>query len=335
MNSAILSRLRVPLPIIASAFLLSVGSARAQDLWADGHSILDLRYRAEWVDQQGISQEALASTMRARFGYQLGRVDGFSGLVSIQGNVVLGPMRYDNTAEHLSDYPVVADPQDIEVDEAYASYDGVDWLHAEVGRQVVKLDNDRFVGNVGFRQLEQTFDALRADLQPAPHLSVDYIFAARVNRIFGAHHPDALHAAQELGAHLLNARWTTPYGSLVGYGYLIGNRSLPATSHADIGASWRGSIGLGDSLALLYSLEAARQSAVLSGTMKGTPIYLAGKRDSALRQLGGSLGYESLGGDGTSAFQTPLATLHAFNGWADRFLSNPASGLTCNCVPHG
>ena len=41
-----------------------------------------------------------------------------------------------------------------------------------------------------------------------------------------------------------------------------------------------------------------------------------------------SAGYEELGSDGgAAAFQTPLATLHAFNGWADMFLTTPATGL--------
>ena len=32
-------------------------------------------------------------------------------------------------------------------------------------------------------------------------------------------------------------------------------------------------------------------------------------------------------GNGTAALQTPLATLHAFNGWADKFLTTPVGGL--------
>ncbi len=39
------------------------------------------------------------------------------------------------------------------------------------------------------------------------------------------------------------------------------------------------------------------------------------------------IGYEVLEGDGTVSLQTPLATLHAFNGWTDQFLSTPADGL--------
>jgi hypothetical protein len=39
-------------------------------------------------------------------------------------------------------------------------------------------------------------------------------------------------------------------------------------------------------------------------------------------------GYEVLGGaEGEGSFSTPLATLHKFNGWADKFLDTPANGL--------
>ena len=44
--------------------------------------------------------------------------------------------------------------------------------------------------------------------------------------------------------------------------------------------------------------------------------------------MSGRVGYEVLEGDGTAALQTPLATLHAFNGFTDRFLATPAAGLT-------
>ncbi len=40
-----------------------------------------------------------------------------------------------------------------------------------------------------------------------------------------------------------------------------------------------------------------------------------------------SLGYEVLGNNHNGGFKTPLATLHAFNGWADLFLTTPAAGL--------
>jgi len=38
-------------------------------------------------------------------------------------------------------------------------------------------------------------------------------------------------------------------------------------------------------------------------------------------------GYELLGEGNNVGFKTPLATLHAFNGWADLFRATPAAGL--------
>ena len=37
--------------------------------------------------------------------------------------------------------------------------------------------------------------------------------------------------------------------------------------------------------------------------------------------------HEILGSDRGVGFKTPLATLHAFNGWADQFLGTPGDGL--------
>ncbi len=46
--------------------------------------------------------------------------------------------------------------------------------------------------------------------------------------------------------------------------------------------------------------------------------------------LGLGVGFESLGGDsnnGGMAFRTPFATLHAFQGWADKFMGTPPAGM--------
>ena len=42
-----------------------------------------------------------------------------------------------------------------------------------------------------------------------------------------------------------------------------------------------------------------------------------------------NIGYEKLGANAVAgrSFQTPMATLHKFNGWADLFLTTPANGL--------
>ena len=46
------------------------------------------------------------------------------------------------------------------------------------------------------------------------------------------------------------------------------------------------------------------------------------------QQVGFRVGWERLSGsEREGQFQTPLATLHAFNGWADKFLSTPVNGI--------
>jgi hypothetical protein len=44
---------------------------------------------------------------------------------------------------------------------------------------------------------------------------------------------------------------------------------------------------------------------------------------------------ERLASDGTNAFQTPFATLHAFQGFADMFLTTPTQGIRENALQVG
>lgn len=288
---------------------------------------LDLRYRIEQVDQGGFEHDALASTLRTRLGYRFADHNGWSGLISLQDNRSVGNDRYNSTRNGRSNYPVVADPQDTELDQAYVEYTRGQSLDFRLGRQIIKLDNDRFVGNVGFRQLQQSFDAARLQFAPTPGLTVDYAYLTRVNRIFGAHHPDALHARQNLDTHLLNVAWAPAAGKLVAYVYLIGNQSLPGASHRDVGLRWTASVRPQQPVHFEYTVEAARQHAWRDGTLSGSRDYLHAQARLVTHAWQWTIGHERLQGDGTSALQTPLATLHAFNGWADRFLSTPPDGL--------
>ena len=82
---------------------------------------------------------------------------------------------------------------------------------------------------------------------------------------------------------------------------------------------------LGGKNKLIYTAEFATQE-----TTDG-----ANEADYSLIELGyGFDGYSIIAGletlgsdDGAYGFQTPLATKHAFNGWADKFLKTPNDGL--------
>jgi hypothetical protein len=85
------------------------------------------------------------------------------------------------------------------------------------------------------------------------------------------------------------------------------------------------------SLAPRWQAEVARQGDFASNPVNFNATYTHGRLALPMKNLELLLGRESLGGDHSrngAAFRTPLATLHAFNGWADQFLSTPDAGLT-------
>ena len=75
-----------------------------------------------------------------------------------------------------------------------------------------------------------------------------------------------------------------------------------------------------------YSLEYAVQQG-WRGSPDHDQRYFLAETVASWKILKATVGYEALGGNGISSFQTPLATTHAFDGWADQFLITPTEGL--------
>lgn len=288
----------------------------------EGKPLLNMRLRYEGVDNN-TATDADALTLRSRFGWQTGTFHGFDAVADFEDNRVVGGV--DNFAPHQAGYPVVADPEVTELNQAFVRYSGSDRLAgfaAAFGRQRIIYDNARHVGNVGWRQDEQTFDGLKLDYTQQDYaLSAAYL--TQVNGILETF--DA-----NVSSTLLNASWkSAPGGTLTAYGYLLEDDTNEAESDT-YGLRYAGSFELSP-LTLLVTLEGARQDVD------------AGETDYTLIELGGTVsgvtlkvGQEVLGSDdGTVAFQTPLATKHAFNGWADLFLSTPAAGLEDSYVSLG
>ena len=95
-----------------------------------------------------------------------------------------------------------------------------------------------------------------------------------------------------------------------------------------VGAALTGAHPLGEGPALTYRLEAAAQADTGDNPQAVDADYLRADLGLEVGKVTVGTGYELLGGSpAEGAFQTPLATLHAFNGWADMFLTTPADGL--------
>lgn len=325
------SRSAAPLIPLAALTLFALPAQAAEnfgDALSGGKAWLDARYRYESVSEENAKKAANASTLRLRFGYQTGDYKGFGALLEAEHLSTLGADNYNSTSNGKTAYSTIADPEFTEINQGYLSYGGISDTQLKYGRQRLVLDNHRFIGNVGWRQNEQTFDAFTAVNKslPATTLTLGYIY--NVNRVFSDHARPGTAGNFHMKSPLLNVSykgWSA--GELVGYGYMLDFVDTPASSTQTWGLRFKGDTAIADGMKFLYTAEYATQSDYKSNPANYRADYgfLEGGLSKGVHSV--KLGYELLEGDGTKSFQTPLATLHAFNGWADLFLTTPANGL--------
>jgi len=318
--------LRLVLGMLASVGL--AGNCQAGDDFTaaltGGKVSLDLRYRYEMVDQDGLSTKSHASTLRTRLGYLTGEYRGFSVFAEMENTTEV----YDDdyTVPPASPHgpkesgeAVIADPIFTEMNQAWLQYSMPDVASVRYGRERVILDNARFIGNVGWRQNEQTFDAFTIRSQAVTDTTLFYSYFTNANTVIGTD--------LDMRSHIINLSYSGfGLGKLTGYGYLLDFDGDAGTDTATIGARFSGKYDTERDLTLLYTAEYANQSDYEDSNDIDENYYRL-EGGVTFRKITGKIGYEVLEGDGTVAFQTPLATLHGFNGWADKFLNTPVTGL--------
>jgi hypothetical protein len=312
--------------IAAVAGVAWLAPAFAAETWPqalrEGDAIVDLRSRFETVDQVGFDSSADALTNRLRVGFQTAPLKGTAFLAE---GVLIGDLvdDYNSTTNGNVEYPVIADPSDIAAINRLALINkSLDRTTLTFGRQRVVHDDQRFVGNVGWRQNEQTLDALRAQWG-TPKIKTDLTYAAQVNRVFG---PDSPQGKWEGDVVLANFAYTLPIGTLSLFDYYLDIDNAAAVSSNTLGVKLTGSKALGK-LTATYALAYAQQAEAGANSVDVDADYHLVEGGLTFAKFGLGLGVELLGSDGVTAFATPLATLHAFQGWADKFLVTPAAGI--------
>ena len=328
-------------PLYIALLALSAPLAQAEDisqLFNDGKLILDARYRYEHVDQDNTLDHANAQTLRTRVGFQTGKWYGLSGLIEADNTSRIGDASYNNTRNGQRNYSVVADPDGSEINQALLRYDFAQG-NLVVGRQRINLDNQRFVGGVAWRQNEQTYDGLLGQLKPIDKLTLTYAYIDNINTIFGPgdnRFDNRTNPANIEGhSHLLNAQYVvSPALTVTAYNYLLGldniaNVNQPAML-GNLSSKTYGTRLNGTLAGVSYALEYARQRDYADNPLELSSEYYLAELGYTLSGVALKGGLEVLGGDsgpGNRAFQTPLATKHAFQGWADMFLTTPADGI--------
>lgn len=297
------------------------------DALTAGKTSLNLRLRHELVDDNAQPKNANASTLRTRLSYASAAWHRLSAGLEFDYVTAFGTDRFNDTRNGQAAFPVVPDPDGADLNQAFLRYARPS-ANLSLGRQRLNLANQRFIGGVGWRQNEQTFDAIRGQFTPLKNLSVDYSYIDNTQRIFG---PDTGKPAARLDSdhHALLINWAArPELNVTAYGYWLDFSDAPALSSRTLGASLTGDIKR-PRVTFDYRIEAARQSDYGNNPVAFVANYhhlVLGARVAGVR-LG--IGEELLGGDASAgvALQTPLATVHAFQGWADKFLTTPASGV--------
>lgn len=307
---------------IASPALAGVGDP----IPLGGGATFDLqasaRIRYETVDQASIANTADALTARLRLGGEI-KYQIVSLLVEGEATGALAD-DYNDTlpGNGVEPFPVVADPENLELNRAQISI-MKDGTGVTIGRQRLNLDNQRFVGAVGWRQNEQTFDAVRGQAKLGK-VKLDATYAISQRTIFGVDSPNE-HFDGDLV--LLNAAYDGARVDASVFSYLLDYDTRAAFSTNTYGLLVQGNLPLG-AVTLSGTASYATQSDTGANPVDYSVEYLMLEAGAATRGFSLGAGYELLASDGgAAAFQTPLATLHAFNGWADLFLTTPNAGL--------
>ena len=301
-----------------------------------GKPNIDARLRFESVDQSNLVKDADALTARIRLGYTTGKWNAFDSQIELENVTAIGDDGFNSTKNGRTQFPVVADPEGTEVNQLWIRYTGLPGTAIKFGRQRIIYDNHRFLGNVGWRQNEQTYDGVNLTGTWIPKLTLNYSYLTNVNSFrYNVINGNNVADIDLKGSHFINLAYRpSKLFGLTTYAYLLdfaanpppATLNNPRRDTATYGLRATGTVPL-NGIKLDYAFEYAHQSDYADAPAGIDANYYLAEVAAAYKQVNAKIGYEVLGGDGRYGFQTPLATLHAFQGWADQFLVTPAAGI--------
>ncbi|MGR9051990.1 MAG: alginate export family protein [Gammaproteobacteria bacterium] len=289
-----------------------------------GQITVDLNYRYEFADTESTPQRpANANTFRLRLGYLTPVFHGVQGFVEYE-DLFAAQNDYNGVTYGDPTYHVIADPADRhELNQLWLTFSFIPDTVIKGGRQRIKLDDDRFIGNVGWRQMEHTYDSVMVTNKSIDNLTAIAGYIGRVRTITSL--------TDNMETPFVNINYSFgDFGNLIGYGYWLHYVDDPANfgkSSQTYGVRAIGSPKINDDLTLHYTAEYSYQA-----DYENNPVGYEVDRYNVMAGLTlfgvtaqGAM--EQLDGIGARAFQTPLGTNHAFQGWADRFLVTPGDGI--------
>ncbi|MCB5191100.1 alginate export family protein [Methylobacillus arboreus] len=309
-----------------------------------GKNMSNLRLRYEHVDQDNRSEHANALTLRTLVGWQTADFHKFSLGVQLINVAKLvddyNDMDLGASQPGMANYPAIVDPDATDINQLYLDWKGIKDTSIRLGRQSVKLDNVRFIGNIEFRQLMQVFDGVAIENKSLPNTSLYFAHFERVKQINNRKRSgnlDIAHATYSISP----GETVTAYGYFNNFNDLGFNANNGLGLDADasnktLGLRLDGARKLGDPWKLLYTAEYAKQTDYSGGDSRIDAHYAHFGAGAMVQTWYLRLDQERLSSnDGVYAFQTPFGTNRLFQGWADQFLVTPVWGMRDSYLSFG
>jgi hypothetical protein len=303
------------------------------DAITEGRLSLELRPRYTDIWDAGLNQRGHAWTMRSIVGWQTATFDDFRAVVEgIHTDVVDAHNLSTSSSQYYVDlpYPLLPDPRETDTNRVTLEYVGLPDTSVRLGKQAIRLDNERFFSDVDFRQTPMLFNGISAVNRSLPDTEVTAALLNRIRTVF----------ATQARARIWLVRFAySPLTdhSIAAYAYGLNqphtgsDTDLADNSHEVLGLRAEGTIATVLGANALYTAEAAHQRHYAGGD----PLI-----DADYWRLGGGAVWPRLSGFGVRldrevktsnhgqyGFQTPYEDSYAFNGWALQFTSTPKTGL--------
>ena len=302
------------------------------DAVAEGRLLLELRPRfAEIQDADG-NVSGHAWTLRSIVGWQTASYENWRAVAEGIHTDVAGVHDVSISATQYGDsqYPLLPDPRETDSNRVFVEYSGLPETRFRIGKQAIRLDNERFFSQIDFRQTPMLFNGLTVVNGSIPDTEVVAALLNRVRTVF------ATQARSRIW--LLRVAYGAAPGQAVGaYAYGLnqpqtGNDTwLTDSSHEVFGLRAEGAVSTGLGFTGLYTAEAAHQRRYAGGDALIEADYWrlgGGAVWPRLSDFGVRVDREvKTSNAGQYAFQMPFEDTYAFNGWALQFTTTPPTGL--------
>ena len=315
----------------AAAQQMSVDSAA--DAITEGRLLLELRPRYADIWDGGLNERGHAWTMRSTVGWQTATFDDFRAVVEGIHTDVVDPHNIStNSSQYYVDlsYPLLPDPRETDTNRVYLDYLGLPDTRVRLGKQPIRLDNERFFSDVDFRQTPMLFNGLTVVNNSLPSTEVYAALLNRIRTVFATQSRTRIWLAR-IAYSPAQDQSIAAYGFGLNQPCTSSDTDLADNSHQVFGLRAEGAVATGLGLSALYTAEVAHQRHYAGGDPLIEADYWRLGGGAVLPRLDG-LGVRidrevKTSNAGQYGFQTPFEDSYAFNGWALQFTSTPKTGL--------